>query len=387
MNQLIVFPIKKTIDYVGLKVVVFIYITLVLLANFIHFFELSRLTFVPEFLLSGVLVFLLYFSLALFIVFQQEVKLFNQMFAELNADTFDYRELNTSALVSSDALGELLFSYREIGRINNENKNKLEEVAFSAVQVIETSHAVTENVHKQSDATSSTAAAINEMTVSLEAVGERIGDVHLASQSAYETAEQGRKAITELKKSLKEVAFEAQETATDIELLMTLANSVAEISQSIQGIADQTNLLALNASIEAARAGEMGRGFAVVADEVRTLASRSRTAANDIVNNVNSVIQQGHKINTSMGKVVTHSSQSNQGADHVDQSLQEIEGATFEVREKMEVVATNAEQQMLATNEIAKHIEFVVQGARDNADIAKQAETVASHLKLLTQEH
>jgi len=385
MNTLIAFPIKKIIDYVGLQVVIIIYIMLILLANIIHFLALAALIIVPDVMLSSLLVLLLYCSIVLFLVFRQEMKLFNQMFTALNAETFDYRELKASALVSSNVLGELLYFYREIGRINTENKNKLEEVAFSAVQVIDTAHAVTKNVHKQSDATSSTAAAINEMTASLQEVSTRIGDVHGASRIAFETAEQGRIAVTTLKRALEEVSFEAQETARDIEQLMTLANAVAEISQSIQGIADQTNLLALNASIEAARAGEFGRGFAVVADEVRTLANRSHRAANDIVANVSLVIQQGHKINTSMAKVVSQSSQSNHEADHVDKSLQDIESATFEVREKMEVVAANAEQQTIATNEIAHHIESVVQGARDNANIAQQAETVATHLKLLTQ--
>lgn len=50
----------------------------------------------------------------------------------------------------------------------------------------------------------------------------------------------------------------------------------------IKSIADQTNLLALNASIEAARSGEAGRGFAVVADEIKKLASQSNEFADQI---------------------------------------------------------------------------------------------------------
>ena len=57
-----------------------------------------------------------------------------------------------------------------------------------------------------------------------------------------------------------------------------LVSQLADVVESIAGIAVQTNLLALNATIEAARAGDAGRGFAVVASEVKKLASDTQLA-------------------------------------------------------------------------------------------------------------
>lgn len=385
MIRLFTFPIQKIIRYAGFRAILSIYICVIAVIITTHVVNVNFSEKVPAHALSIELVVLFYLSIALFLILNNELKLFNQMFVSLNAETFDYRCLKTSNLISANFLEQLTSSYRELGRVNDKNKDKLKEVSYSAIQVIATAHEVTENVQKQSDATNATAAAITEMSVSLNDVNARINDVHDSSQHAFNTAEKGRLSIAELKVSLNKVAFEANQTANDIDLLMTLANAVATISQSIQGIASQTNLLALNASIEAARAGDLGRGFAVVADEVRALSLRSHTAADDIVKNVSLVINQGNKISSSMSHVVNQSAQCEQGADVVDQSLQEIEGATFEVREKMKVVACNAEQQMQATNEIAEHVELVVQGARANANVAKQVETVATHLKSLTQ--
>ena len=86
-----------------------------------------------------------------------------------------------------------------------------------------------------------------------------------------------------------------------------------------------------------------------------------------------------------MSKVVEKADDCNHQAKQVDTSFQAIEHATSDVQSKMEIVATNAEQQAIATDEISHHVEKVVSGARNNAEVAKQAETVAKHLKNLTQ--
>lgn len=81
-----------------------------------------------------------------------------------------------------------------------------------------------------------------------------------------------------------ELTEQTGKASSGIKELDEQSQKVADLVQSISGIADQTNLLALNAAIEAARAGDQGRGFAVVADEVRQLASRTSSATEEIVN-------------------------------------------------------------------------------------------------------
>jgi methyl-accepting chemotaxis protein len=336
-------------------------------------------------LLIGLILTQSYLLIGLIVIFRTQWLHFNQLISHFDNVSFDARQLHFDPILPHRSINDLTKTYREMGRINDQHKDRLKEVAFSASRVINSAHIVTENVQKQSDATSSNASAIVEMSQSLDDVSKRIIDVHNSSQIAYAKAEIGRKSITSLNGKLSSVVEEAICTQTGIGELNKLAVIVESISESIQGIAGQTNLLALNASIEAARAGELGRGFAVVADEVRSLAHNSHQAADNIVNNVKFVLQKCNDITLSMAKVVQQAAICQQEAVTTNTALVDIEQANQDVQQKMQIVSSNVEQQTLATNEIAQHIELVVRGAQDNAEVAKQAETVAVHLRNLTQ--
>ncbi|MGJ8626576.1 MAG: methyl-accepting chemotaxis protein [Sulfitobacter sp.] len=66
----------------------------------------------------------------------------------------------------------------------------------------------------------------------------------------------------------------------------TTLNAVKDNNISIAAIAMQVNTLAINAKIEAARAGEAGRGFAVVANAINELSQKTRLAAKEISQNI-----------------------------------------------------------------------------------------------------
>lgn len=333
------------------------------------------------------LLFLGYFYLicGMFFISKREISNITHVLKHINIKDFDHRDVHFNSILSKQLLEQLLRTYRELGRINNNNQDRNKEVEFSASQVIETSSRVKDNVQKQSDATTSTAAAIEELSQSFIEVSNEITSTHQSSCIATDMTVQGQKSIKLLNEAVTDVNTHAQSTKKRMISLNDLVNQVRKITESIRQISQQTNLLALNASIEAARAGDMGRGFAVVAEEVRDLAIKTNNATEAIVNHINAVLTETQEILVIMSEVVDRTELSLQKADYVDSTFSKIFDASDKVKLRMEMVSAASHQQAKATQEIAKHISSVVIGAKENAEIANQSESVANHLRKLTQ--
>ncbi len=113
-----------------------------------------------------------------------------------------------------------------------------------------------------------TAAALEEMTSSVQSAAERTARVREVVEQTRGQAETSGEVVRDAVAAMSEIKKSSDE--------------INQIIGVIDDIAFQTNLLALNAGVEAARAGDAGRGFAVVASEVRALAQRSAESAREI---------------------------------------------------------------------------------------------------------
>ncbi|MGO4712444.1 methyl-accepting chemotaxis protein [Bradyrhizobium sp. 2TAF24] len=88
-----------------------------------------------------------------------------------------------------------------------------------------------------------------------------------------------------------EAAAAAHEASLNVDRLRDSSAAIGNVVNLIASIAKQTTLLALNSTIEAARAGDAGRGFAVVASEVKALAVQTQGATEEIRQKIDALQQ------------------------------------------------------------------------------------------------
>ncbi|MDD5248154.1 MAG: methyl-accepting chemotaxis protein [Rhodocyclaceae bacterium] len=272
--------------------------------------------------------------------------------------------------------------------IVHRTRDRSNQLASAALQLSTTSANAMQGAHTQSDAASSVAASIEQLSVSIDQVSDSATE---AEKKASLSGDLSREGVAQTDSAIAEIKRIESIVTDGVSRMQTLdeqAKNISTITNVIKEVADQTNLLALNAAIEAARAGEQGRGFAVVADEVRKLAERTTTSASEISNMVTSVQASTAEATNIM----------RQGSELVRNGVGEIERAGSAMRQISESSASvvNAisdisralREQRASGAEIAKNVEGIAQStdrrraaAVELADSSRQLGSLAGELQ------
>lgn len=218
-----------------------------------------------------------------------------------------------------------------------------------------------------------TASAVEEMSASVLEIARNAETTASLSESSRTAADEGATQFKVVLSDVRTVETGFQSVYASVDELSRQADGIGAIAQTIEDIADQTNLLALNAAIEAARAGDAGRGFAVVADEVRKLAEKTMTATKEVGRSI-SAIQNA--VRATLGSMDTNKGALAKSVEEVGRSealLQRIASLALEASDQVRTIATAAEQQSAATEEINHSVEDVSHIAGESADAMRQA--------------
>ena len=285
-------------------------------------------------------------------------------------------DLNAALSVMRNNLHELIANVRE-------GISSLNQVSGDVSSSAQHSSKVTE---MQSEAASGMAAAMEELSVSIDQINEHANDAHRVSQVSSVQAIEGGRVIHSTATEMENISTSVNLVSEKINGLEEYSKQISGIANSIREIADQTNLLALNAAIEAARAGEQGRGFAVVADEVRKLAERTTNSTTEISGMIVN-IQEGTKqavqeMGLSVARVNEGVKLARQAGDSVGSIRQAAEHAVHAVDDITQAI----EEQSMAAKDIAQRIEKIAQGTEENSRAATKTASSAEKMTALSKQ-
>ena len=288
---------------------------------------------------------------------------------------------------------ELADLARNFNRYTTKIEDTVCHVRTLAAQLARTAEQASLSVRDNSEAignqkgeTQQVATAMTEMSATVQEIASSAESAASAARNADSHARDGQARVDDVKGAIASLVDGVQSTADVVTQLNANSESIGGVLDVIRGVAEQTNLLALNAAIEAARAGEQGRGFAVVADEVRTLASRTQESTSEIQTMI-------EHLQTGSSAAVSAIEQSRQaGTRTVDKaeeayvSLGDIVSSVGTILDQNAQVASAAEQQAVAAQQIDRSIVAISDMAGDSADAAAHASVATADLARLGEE-
>ncbi|WP_428565180.1 MAG: methyl-accepting chemotaxis protein [Solidesulfovibrio sp. DCME] len=218
-----------------------------------------------------------------------------------------------------------------------------------------------------------TATSMEQMSASVMEVAKNATLASNVSSAAKDSALKGKEVVAQVVSAIGSVQRQAEALTATMGDLGERAEGIGRIITVISDIADQTNLLALNAAIEAARAGDAGRGFAVVADEVRKLAEKTMAATRDVGEAVRG-IQHGTRETVANARAsatdIQHAASLSQDSD---QALDAIVAMVDQAFGQVQSIATAAEQQSRAGEEINQAVSQINKIALENSQAMEQS--------------
>lgn len=261
-----------------------------------------------------------------------------------------------------------------------------EQVAAAATELAQVNEGTEAGMQHQNTQITSAAAAMNEMTATVEEVARNTLRAADSARQATSDANQGRSVVADTVVAINHLADDIDNAVGVVSELKGDSDRIGSVLQVIENIAEQTNLLALNAAIEAARAGESGRGFAVVADEVRSLASRTKDSTTEIQATIEK-LQSGALRAEKVMHGSRESAQTTVGRiGETGESLERIAQGVLLIDEMMQQIASAAEEQSATAREINQNIHGINDVAEQTSHSVEQSTQASESLAQLAEQ-
>lgn len=274
--------------------------------------------------------------------------------------------------ISREYMGQFNSIKESINIISDMLSKTMGEIVDVANHMLAACEQVAGGAMSLADGATRQAAAIEELTASVESVNEK---TRLSAENATSANEFSKKTSVSASAGNEDM----KEMVVSMERIKESSNDISRVMKVIDDIAFQTNLLALNAAVEAARAGEHGRGFAVVAGEVRNLAAKSQQAAhetNDMVEDSNNRVVQGMASANTTATTL----------EGIVGDVRRFSELTGEIASMSEEQADSISQISIGLNEISQVIQASSATSEEFAATAQELNAQAESLKQMVTE-
>lgn len=296
----------------------------------------------------------------------------------------------TLGLTRSDELGQLSDNLRkmqdEIRGVVSSVKTSSTKLNQASANINQTAVDIAGHIGQTEASTDQVAAAVNEMSSTVQEVASNASGAAKAAGDADKNALTGLGVMQQTIEATNSLSLQMDSVSAAMEKLEQETNRIGEVLNVIKGVAEQTNLLALNAAIEAARAGDQGRGFAVVADEVRALARRTQESTAEIQHIIDAVQSGAVGAVTAMQASRDKTRRTVELATQSGEEIRHISSAITRILDMNTQIATAAEEQSYAAEEINRNVVKVVGLVRQANRSAQQSTEIANSLDATSQQ-
>lgn len=323
----------------------------------LYSFDLSPITKEVTILQRGILFFVLFSFIAIFLVIfivsrttiTKPIKLITQDLNKIAEGNL----LHKMQYDKNDEIGflakKLSATFEKVSGVFISVNNAYGNLRRASEHLNYTSQDVSQGASEQAASVEQVSASMEQMSANIEQNVENAKktekEVYIAAAAVYE----GNKVV--------------QRTT---ELMKLIAEKIVIINQ----IAKQTNILALNASVESASAGEFGKGFSVIAKEIRQLAEDSHSAALEIEKSTKSgvisaekagnqladIVKQMENSSEMIKQIVVASKEQQNGVNQVTSGIEQLNKITQQNAAVAEEMATSSEQLAGQSESLAESI-------------------------------